>query len=202
MDDRSRVAPGPRFTQQDESIDGALRESVRKMSLTNGVAALNADIGTEPLPPPAIMVNGEMRPPTADGATASASSLSSARPFLRSYGWTSWREEEVKLFCICERMEHKRMRLTCGSGRVDEPDIAPGTSAPPSTPAFCATLTYNGTRIGTLPEVDNLASSSSFEASAQPHGTQIEPMPKLDSTTTSQAVGRDSRGYDTSMSFA
>ena len=172
------------------------------MSLTNGVAALNADIGTEPLPPPAMMVNGEMRPPTADGASASPRLCHQPDLSLRSDGWTFWRGEEVKLVCICELMEHKLMRLTCGSGRVDGPDIASGTSEPPSTPAFRATLTYNGTRIGTLPDVDNLASSSSFEASAQPHGTKLEPVPKLDSTTTSQVVGGDSRGYDTRISFA
>ena len=69
--DRRRVAAGPRLVQQDRSIDGALRDSVRKMSLSNGVAASNADIGTDPLPPPAMMVNGEMRPSTADGTPIS-----------------------------------------------------------------------------------------------------------------------------------
>lgn len=58
--DRRRVAAGPRYIQQqDRTIDGALRDSVRNMSLTNGGSA-NVDFGSEPLPPPAMLINGEM----------------------------------------------------------------------------------------------------------------------------------------------
>lgn len=69
--DRRRVAAGPRHVQQNRSIDGALRESVRKMSLTNGTRSTNSDSETEALPPPAMMVNGESRPSTADGTPIS-----------------------------------------------------------------------------------------------------------------------------------
>ena len=57
--ERRRGAAGPRPALQPRTIDGALRESVRKMSLTNGVSASDSDTGTETLPPPAMMVNGE-----------------------------------------------------------------------------------------------------------------------------------------------
>lgn len=52
--ERRRVAAGPPVQPHiDRSIDGALRESVRNMSL-NGIDH------SEPLPPPAMMVNGEL----------------------------------------------------------------------------------------------------------------------------------------------
>lgn len=54
--DRRRVAAGPALQSSDRSIDGALRESVRNMSLTNGTA--DVDLPSSMLPP-AMMVNGE-----------------------------------------------------------------------------------------------------------------------------------------------
>jgi 6-phosphofructo-2-kinase len=55
--DRRRVAAGPPLSpvqhQLTRSIDGALRESVRSMTVCNGVEE------GDPLPPPAMLVNGE-----------------------------------------------------------------------------------------------------------------------------------------------
>lgn len=54
--DRRRVAAGPALQENDRTIDGALRESVRNMSLTNGT---NGVEHSDSLPPPAMFVNGE-----------------------------------------------------------------------------------------------------------------------------------------------
>jgi 6-phosphofructo-2-kinase len=54
--DRRRVAAGPALQQSDRTIDGALRDSVRSMSLTNGTNGVDV---TENLLPPAMLVNGE-----------------------------------------------------------------------------------------------------------------------------------------------
>jgi len=54
--DRRRVAAGPALHQSDRTIDGALRESVKQMSLTNGVNGIEH---AAPLPPPAMLINGE-----------------------------------------------------------------------------------------------------------------------------------------------
>jgi 6-phosphofructo-2-kinase len=60
--DRRRVAASPPHVQSDRTIDGALRESVRKLSLTNGVTS-------DVLPPPAMALNDE---PTTNTLLASA----------------------------------------------------------------------------------------------------------------------------------
>lgn len=53
--DRRRVAAGPALQpQSDRTIDGALRESVQRMTLSNGTTH------EDPLPPPAMLVNGEL----------------------------------------------------------------------------------------------------------------------------------------------
>ena len=56
--DRRRVAAGSHRPshQSNRSVDGALIDSVRKMSLTNGMSNIDPE---DPLPPPAMMVNGE-----------------------------------------------------------------------------------------------------------------------------------------------
>lgn len=60
--DRRRVAASPPYVQSDRTIDGALRESVRKMSLTNG-------LNNNALPPPAMTLSGETNgPPTMLGS--------------------------------------------------------------------------------------------------------------------------------------
>lgn len=54
--DRRRVAAGPAVQQSDRTIDGALRASVRNMTLVNGITT---DDISDSLPPPAMLVNGE-----------------------------------------------------------------------------------------------------------------------------------------------
>jgi 6-phosphofructo-2-kinase len=57
--ERRRVAAGPvRHPQGNRSIDGTLRDAVRQMSLNH--ATNGSDEHGEPLPPPAMLVNGEI----------------------------------------------------------------------------------------------------------------------------------------------
>ena len=63
--DRRRVAAGNRMcrAQNDRTIHGALQDSVRKMSLTNGTSHHSVD-HSNPLPPPAMTINGEPSVPS------------------------------------------------------------------------------------------------------------------------------------------
>ena len=79
--DRRRVAAGPAVQQNDRTIDGALRDSVRSMSLRKGNG--EADL-PESMLPPAMLVNGEPSMSVPPSAPISPLQMSGPRSALSS----------------------------------------------------------------------------------------------------------------------